>query len=268
MTTLDDIVRGVDHITTGIRRRYPDALGRLRQLRSMRTDDWTWPSWCWLPMGATHAYLTEHHGPISDLTVLHATTLWRLDRAVLLPCEQAIEDAFGEVTHASVSDLATWRALPTRVLSAAADRLPLWCPYIAVDTAEHLPYRGMWVYREHDVNTSRPELRFVIDTDGTCEGTVPLVLYLDRATLGRAVDDMIATADTVASGGLNSTGLPTSASHALAAQIYGVLPLLLASTAVGYTYAHDGHPLTPHPTGPLPRQTSIWRQARFGLRPL
>ena len=96
--------------------------------------------------------------------------------------------------------------------------------------------RGIRVHREFDVQTGRPELRILVDTDGTDAGLGPQSIYLVRPNLGRGVDDMLAS--TFARG--DQSGLPHPLNGVLGNVIYGVLPLLLAA-------AHPGHIYPPLP---------------------
>ncbi len=252
----------IDAISQHFRRLYPDALGVLTQMRQMRGPALSWPDWCWVPMGATAAYLVERQGDARDVGALHALTLWRLDRTVLKLDGDSVVEVFSDgISAADTQEPLRWRSIETRVLEEAVGRLPSWCPYIAYPPEAQgkgflSSMRGIWVHREFDVQTGRPELWILFDTDGTDAGLVPQSIYLDRPNLGRAVDDMLAS--TFAGG--DQSGLPHPLSGVLGNVIYGVLPLLLAATHPGFIYP----PLPAR--GGIPSRTTILQQYRRGLR--
>ena len=217
-----------------------------------------------MPMAATATYVLERHGDPSHIAALHATTLWRLERAVLQLDADAVAEVFTDVISlADLQDPQRWRSIETRVLVEAADRLPTWCPYIAYppeaqEEGRPPPMRGIWVHREFDINTGRPELRLLVDIDGADSGLIASPIYLDRPTLGRAVDDMLAS--TMAGG--DQSGLPQPFSALTGNLIYGAVPLLLAASRPGYLYP----PLPAQ--GGIPTHTTVLQQHRRGLRPI
>lgn len=286
MITDETILTGIDRIVTDLRRRFPDALGVAQRMRASRGEGLDWPGWCWLPMAATVAYLTDRGGTAADIAALHAITTWRIDRAVLSLDEAAVGEVLvlaepvpGEalgpvIPPADRNDPEGWRKVPTAPIRDAAMALPAWCPYIMTppEPETRALLRGLWVWAEHDVNTGRPELRILVDHDGTVSGLVPYVVYLDRPTLGRAVDDMLATTWATPSGGRDVTGLPDPASNLVGTLIHGALPIALAATRPGYRYTTTEDPgadLTPRADDQkLPTTTTHWTQHPLGLRAL
>ncbi|MFF7953967.1 hypothetical protein [Streptomyces griseorubiginosus] len=68
--------------------------------------------------------------------------------------------------------------------------LPQHCVYVALPQTDRPttagPLRwplGVFIHLEHDANNGRPELRIVVDTDGTWEGLQPHPVLLDRPPL-------------------------------------------------------------------------------------
>ncbi|ATY17022.1 hypothetical protein CU254_41280 (plasmid) [Amycolatopsis sp. AA4] len=89
----------------------------------------------------------------------------------------------------------------------------------------------MFVHLEHDYNTGRPELRLLIDHDGTWEGLEPMPVYLDRPNLG-AVGDATANALAGARGAvgadLRALAKPEGPLALPGLSAWTVLPLALA----------------------------------------
>jgi len=197
-------VERVDQLLREFRRRHPDALaecGRWTEERS-RVD---WSDWCWLPMAAVHAYLSAS-GPYhpADLGRVTALTQWRLSRGVYEVDPAVVDLAVTELwttaggpdqwMHATVPPLRVWTGLRE------------WCSYVAWPadatiaglTIGVMPAPvGVFVHLEHDMNTGRPEVRLLVDTDGTWDGLYPAAIYPDRPTLGAALADQ--QANTLAS---------------------------------------------------------------------
>ncbi|MFI8206679.1 hypothetical protein [Streptomyces sp. NPDC085937] len=178
-----------------VRKRYPEGFAHLnrmvRQKGAPGMPDW--PDWCWLPLGASYAVvsgggsnrLTATDSRTADMGRLGALAAWRLTKGVYW-LEPDAQDA--HVTR-------LWRApnVPVDPVLGAerfVDGLPQHCVYVALPQADRPteagPLRwplGVFIHLEHDANNGRPELRLVVDTDGTWEGLQPHPVLLDRPTL-------------------------------------------------------------------------------------
>jgi hypothetical protein len=178
-----------------VRKRYPDGFAQLnRMVRQKGVPGMPdWPDWCWLPLGASYAVasggganrLTATDSRTADMGRLGALSAWRLTKGVywLEPDAQNLH-----VTR-------LWQAPnvpvdPTLGAERFVDNLPQHCVYVALPQADRPmetgPLRwplGVFIHLEHDANNGRPELRIVVDTDGTWEGLQPHPVLLDRPTL-------------------------------------------------------------------------------------
>lgn len=110
---------------------------------------------------------------------------------------------------------------------------PATCPTswstMATETPAGLPV-GAYVHLEHDHNTGRPELRITADYGDGFDRLAALPVYLDRGTVARAADDMLAVTRATAAGarGADVTALPGAPlTDPVTAIVSGVLPLAL-----------------------------------------
>jgi hypothetical protein len=231
-----DAVRRADALLAQFRRRWPDALAEIGGMQISRGDgSVAWPDWCWVPMAAVHAYVDAHGGSGVEIGRVAAMAAWRLGRGVYEVDDAATVQALDRMAAWTGGDAGRWASVP--VPPAEDLVLPEWAVYLAVppSTAAEVPGAplGVFVHLEHDANTARPELRLVLDTDGQWDGLVPVPVYLDRPTLGRALADVQAVAAAVVAGAagpdvqaLAGAG-PVAAVGGLLA--YAVWPLLLAT---------------------------------------
>jgi hypothetical protein len=180
-----------------LRRRYPTALISLRQFAERRGDPALadWPDWCWLPMAGAVAVVTSAHGPPADIARVAALAAWRLGRGVYVLDEDVAVDA-----------VATAHQSETIPADQILNGLPEFCCYLVLPEvpgrhpAAAVPPKGLYVHLEADATTGRPELRLLLDQDGSWEGLVSVIIYLDRATLTTSAADVLAQARTSAAG--------------------------------------------------------------------
>ncbi|WP_143021495.1 hypothetical protein [Prauserella marina] len=229
----------MDGLLADFRRRYPDALAVCAQMADRRGSEGVeWPEWCWLPMAGVVAYLADKGQPNGEIGKVAALTAWRLGRGVY--------ELDADVSATSVIELwnlvggAENRARAVLPGLDAWSRLPEWCCYVRWPDAARLPDtivgefhpRGVFVHLEYDMNTARPELRLVIDTDGTWDNLTPIPIYLDRPTMGSAVADVEANTRASARGarGANAHSLtgPSSVAAFPSLAAWQVLPLVLS----------------------------------------
>lgn len=238
-----DVAERVDRLLKEFRHRYPDALAVCGDFADKRGQgDLDWPDWCWLPMAAVITYLTGT-SPLAmrDIAKVAALTQWRLGRGVYELDDDVASTAVSELWGSAGGNATQWANAVLPPLETW-QRLPEWCCYVhwpdrhrpQVPAEAGFQAEGVFVHLEYDYNTGRPELRLLIDTDGTWDGLVAVPLYLDRPNLGAAAADMSAN-DKAARGGAHGanvrslTGLdgdPTALAGGLGSWL--VLPLVLA----------------------------------------
>lgn len=203
-------VARVDALLAEFRRYYPDALAVSRGLAERRGEPGLdWPDWCWLPMAGTVAYLSAHAnwdgGRGADIGRVAALTQWRLGRGVYQIDPDVAAAAVDALRHSAGGGATQWRQAVLPPVQTWT-RLPEWCCYVELPAElydrleDGFRFLGSFVHLEFDTNSGRPELRLVLDMDGTWVGLLPIPVYLDRPTLGSAVADMSANADAAAAG--------------------------------------------------------------------
>lgn len=168
---------------------YPNAWVRTEMFRSSRGQDGLpeWPAWCFLPMAAYYAMVSEDAGMdqlppqrLPDVAKLAALGIWRYSQGVY-----RFDDAAGE----ALADTIMHGEMPVEVLL----RLPEWCVYIETPARdwEGLPLYGFWCHLEWDAGTGRQELRLLLDTEGAL---IPQILHLGPWTVTEAVDRWVGEA--------------------------------------------------------------------------
>lgn len=177
-------------------RRYPTARRHYRQFRNRRGRDGlpSWPDWCYVPLAGAIAVISDGApgGATTDQALeigrVGALMAWRVKRGVW-PVSPILYDALRE------------RPLPESAPVAPLYRLPEPCVYLELPGETFV--RGSFAHLEYDVNTRRPELRLLLDTDGSWDGLSPIAFFLDetllsdvrRGTLPAAVAEEIAAFD-------------------------------------------------------------------------
>lgn len=166
--------------------RYPGAWKHVEMFRQARGVDLpAWPEWCFMPVSAWHAIVSQGKPLpphlIGDVARLAALGTWRYSKGVY----RIDLDVFTQLTKTPVI-----REIPSDVLL----RLPEWCVYIETPglswfgTALH----GFFVHLESDINDGRKELRFLLDCDS---GLAGIPIHIGPWTLIESVDRMAAEAD-------------------------------------------------------------------------
>ncbi|WP_145503746.1 hypothetical protein [Streptomyces sp. CFMR 7] len=175
-----------------MRKRYPDALGRLALFAGQKGADGfdDWPDWCWVPMAGAYAVVSPSgvvlpgDPRVEDVARVAALSTWWLTKGVYWIDNDAaakhVDQAWSSPGVPAEKPLRTERIL---------GGLPQQCVYIALPPqlpaeAGPLPViQGAFVHLEYDVKTGRPELRLLLDRDGTWEGLIGVPVFLDRPTL-------------------------------------------------------------------------------------
>ncbi|MFF8696199.1 hypothetical protein ACF08W_28710 [Streptomyces sp. NPDC015144] len=182
-----------------VHQRYPGGLSLMHQMAAMNggREVGQWPDWCWVPMSAAYRVVSgggSNRVPLEtsgDIGRIAALSTWRLTKGVYrLENDRLLAQTLDRVWE-SKGVPADLRVDRDRFLHG----LPQHCVYVVFPTAEHptehpLPL-GVFIHLEHDLGNGRPELRFVIDYDGTWEGLVPTWVALDRLTLDAAAREFI-----------------------------------------------------------------------------
>lgn len=156
---------------------YPHAWRQVDELRQGKGKDLPdWPSWCFLPLAGAHAIVTNTLGnPLSQakqIGIFGALAAWRVTQGIY---------RFDSDLYASVIDTPLNGDIPCNVLY----QLPEWCVYVETPGLSVTDIRvyGFFAYLEHDINTGRPELRLVIDSDSISQ----IILHLGKWSLQEAI---------------------------------------------------------------------------------
>jgi len=166
-------------------RKYPDAWRKVDVLRAARGFDLPqWPDWCFLPLAGAAAIVSGGWGKIpslnspNDLATLGALATWRVTQGIY---------RFDPMVYNSVRDTPLDREIPCEILY----RLPEWCVYIETPGlgSEDWSIHGAFGHLEFDIDTKRPELRLVFDSD---TGPLPIPLHLGPWSLAEAMDRTVA----------------------------------------------------------------------------
>lgn len=218
-----------DHLAAA-GRLYPRAWSDIEHMRAHARGQTVadWPAWCYLPIAGAQAAVANYAGlpvellgslypqRIVDAARLAAMAAWRMTQGIY---------RFDPALYDAVRDTPIDGDIPHDVLY----RFPEWCVYIetpglmlGTDRAH-----GVFAHLEHDMRTSRPELRLVFDADA--EGgmmLIPVPIHLGPWSLPESLDRMMDTASATAL----ERGLPDMSrarSTVLRAAAEPVLALLL-----------------------------------------
>ena len=189
--SLADRLRG--HIAR-FEQRYPKIwreIDRLRMERGRSLPEW--PDWCFVPVAVSMIAVlryyrhVEQFSPewlksIADAGVLSALSAWRVT--------QGVYDFHPEL-FARLVETPLEGDLPVGLF----EQMPEWCCYLSFADRRMEKMlegcHGAFVHLEHDLNTGRRELRFLVDMDQE-DGSpkfVPLVLHVGE---GRSIHEAIA----------------------------------------------------------------------------
>jgi hypothetical protein len=84
-------------------------------------------------------------------------------------------------------------SLPSESWPACRSSAATWSlPESPTEDAATIAFKGLYVHLEHDSNTGRPELRVLLDIDGSWDRLTPAIIYLNRATLTTSAADVAA----------------------------------------------------------------------------
>lgn len=184
-----------------MRRRYPSALAQLTHFADQKGAPGfgDWPDWCWVPMAGAHAVVCPTGTMLpsdprtADLARLAALSTWRLTKGVYWVDDSAVAPHVSALW--SRPGVPADRPLPRDMVLT---RLPQQCVYVAwppntvpIEAGALPPILGAFLHLEHDFRGGRPELRIVLDTDGTWDGLIGFPVLLDRPTLSASAREQV-----------------------------------------------------------------------------
>lgn len=219
---------------------YPGAWKQVDEWRARRGQGGVpnWPDWCFLPLGAWYAIVSEGEGRlpphlVEDVSRLGAVGTWRVTQGIYR-FDPAL---FGAIAETPVSG-----DLPHDVLY----RLPEWCVYVETPGLAVLggKLHGFFAHLECDANTGRPELRLLLNAE---QALAPVPLHLGPWPLLESIDRAVSHAGLWAAG--YGIAIPEGASQAMRPIIEPLVSLLLYLCAENAEIgAGDRHPANPKPT--------------------
>ncbi len=183
---MDNLVSRLQTHLQNIGRNVPGCWKHIDELRAQRGRNVPdWPEWCFVPISATLAVVNHAIPNRADSAQVFAPAIlaglasWRVTKGVYV-FDEAILDSL-------------WETSIEKIPAEFFFRLPEWCVYVQTPGKmfDGKPLRGFFVHLEHDTNTNRPELRFLLDLEKSDVALIPLVIHLDRPTLDEAVEAVL-----------------------------------------------------------------------------
>lgn len=200
---------------------YPGAWQQVEMFRNSRGVDLPdWPKWCFLPMAAWLAIVTEGRDVslldlhlVKDMSRLSAIGTWRYSQGIY---------RYDADFYQAIRETVPTGDLPSEVLY----RLPEWCVYIETPDIswKDLLLHGFWCHLEWDVEKKRPELRFLLNTD---QDVIAIPIHIGRWTLTEAVDRAVQEANLQAQRVGLDLEVGANAIESLAASLYELVSLVL-----------------------------------------
>lgn len=237
-------------------RLYPKAWRQADQFRADRGKSGlpAWPSWCYLPMAAWYAIVSEGKGPlpldrIGDVGRLAALGSWRVTQGVY---------RFDQDLYEAVRGTPLEGDLPATILY----RLPEWCVYIETPGMQDGRLHGFFAHLEWDANMGRHELRLLLDRE---EMLIPMPVHIGDWPLEEAMRRVAAEAAA-------QVGGAAPPMEEMTPEIAPLLSLLLYLCSEAADYGGSLRPANPRPVktakGPRlfpPQRPQVWEVgARLG----
>jgi hypothetical protein len=182
-----------------LRKRYPGVLGQLANFADRKGEPGfeDWPDWCWVPMAGAHAVVCPTGVMLpgdpraADVARVAAVSTWWLTKGVYWVESDAAEKHLAGVW--ARPGVPAEKPLPRERL---LQNLPQQCVYVALpsyptEPGKLPPPKGVFVHLEHDFRGGRPELRLLVDTDGTWDGLLGVPVLLDRPTLLASARELV-----------------------------------------------------------------------------
>ncbi len=216
---------------------YPDAWSQLDVFRQDKGKDLpNWPDWCFMPLAAWYSIVSAELQVdrvselyIADVAKLGALGSWRYT--------QSIYRIDSDLRNAIASTVPSG-SLPCDVLY----RMPEWCVYIDTPGMKWFDkdLHGFFAHLEWDANTSRSELRLLLDAD---ELLIPQILHLGKWTVTEAVDRAVQESKNNAPH--LSEILPSDYIEHLSSELFPLVSLLLYVCSNGVEYGGSDRPSIP-----------------------
>lgn len=243
------MIRPVEHLVVASKM-YPMAWDQVDMFRASRGVDLPkWPAWCFMPMAAWYAIVSEGRrlSPdlASDVGRLAAIGTWRYSQGVY----RLDPDFLGALTGSVVSG-----PIPSDVLH----RLPEWSLYVETPgmTWNGGVMYGFWAHLEWDVNTERHELRLLIDAE---QELTPIPIHIGPWTVTEAIDRAIGEAVRQASTVGINLSTNTDDIEGLSAAVNPLVSILLYLCSDEPDIDDERQPGS-HPEKPSPKKTKRgWR---------
>ena len=164
---------------------YPEAWSQLDMFRRSKggADFTDWPDWCYVPLAASYAVVSKggtiNPTLIPDVARVGALGAWRMTQTIY----KFDEDLYNSITKTS----------PSKVPVDILYHLPEWCIYIETPGLSWHDQKlcGFFAHLEHDVNTFRSELRFLLDIDDEDSEVpvlLPQILHMSAETVAEMYD--------------------------------------------------------------------------------
>lgn len=201
---------------------YPKAWAQADEFRADRGVGLPkWPAWCYCPMAAWYAIVSNDAGVnrlsldlVADVARLAALGAWRITQGIY---------QFDPDLAESLDKTLLVGEMPTDVLL----RLPEYSLYIDGAGLNWMgePLRGYWVHLEWDANTERRELRLLFDTESALQ---PAILHMGPWTITEAVDRMVSESKKQAqAAGVNANLLTDQLVEKIASEVQPVIARIL-----------------------------------------
>lgn len=165
---------------------YPDITKQVNVFRgAMGKDLPKWPEWCFLPMAAWYSIVSAQHelnrlppDLVGDVAKLASIGTWRFSQGIYTIEPHLLE----ALVNSPISG-----DLPSDLFF----QMPEWCIYVDLSNyGSNFDYwgagtiNGFWVHLEHDIKSSRAELRFLLDCQ---HDVVVLPLHIGKWSVLEAV---------------------------------------------------------------------------------
>lgn len=221
---------------------YPRAWALAEEWRKDKGKDLPdWPDWCFFPMGGWYAVVCDElQTPtvalpyIGDISRLAAFGAYRYTQSIY---------RINQHLYKELADTVPRGALPVDLLM----RLPEWCVYIETPGLKYDNEElfGFFAHLEYDVNTEKPELRLLLDTD---KQLLPVPLHIGNWTITEAVDRAVGVAKKNApKNNFDADVLDDEFVSGHASQLYPLISLLLYVCSDGVEYRAQNRPENPQP---------------------
>lgn len=162
-------------------KKYKKISEKINYILNLKGKEYTdWPNWCFIPMAGWYLMICNERcisviedDDIRDLSKIAALGAWRYSQGIY----RFDDNIFSALIESGISG-----KIPCDVLY----RLPEWCVYIETNgmDVEGDEISGFWSHLEFDVNSGKPELRFLFDFKS---GLIPFYLTLGDFTIEDSV---------------------------------------------------------------------------------